>query len=328
MNGKIERLVVQLFGQLPKDQREAVIQQIVAEATKKADDAAMRKASRVSKQSQHSTNSRPMLVVAKTGKDRDAATIRPEPSKPAVLLSGGAHPWGDEFLGSLVPGVRDSDPLDYREKALVRSPRDKEPKRFFVGDIFAAGLSDYIANRHLELFRETDWHTYMVLTRNIHRLSEISNRTDALRLAGNLWIGVSITSSSAFDQIGALGALKTRNKWVSFLPFKSGRPICESSPALEEILRRAGIRWVVFGGDQASGWEITKNDEEEIARASHAAGSPVYCTSIQTLEFFIRMGTVDTACVPGIYNNGTRPRETWKLREFPDFTHPSLSLSA
>jgi protein gp37 len=156
----------------------------------------------------------------------------------------------------------------------------------------------------------------------------ICNRADALKLPGNLWIGVSVTSGSAFDQIEALGALKTPNKFVSLLPFKSGNPIREFSPTLEEILKTAGIRWVVFGGDQVHGWDISENDEDEVARASHAAGCPVYCTSAQTMENLIRFGRVDVASVPGIFSNSAWRRNTWKLRELPDFTHASLSLSA
>lgn len=84
----------------------------------------------------------------------------------------------------------------------------------------------------------------------------------------------------------------------------------------------------MFGGDQVYGWEINGDDEEEIARACYAAGCSVYCTSAQTLEDLVRRGAVDPASVPGIFSNGKRPRKTWKLRELPDFTHASLSLSA
>jgi protein gp37 len=212
-------------------------------------------------------------------------------------------------------------------KALNLPENDRKPRRFLVDDIFAECFSDYIASQHIKLFQKTPWHTYLVVSSNIRRLMKTSGRTNPLQLPDNAWIGTLIKSTSDFDQIETLGALATPNKWVSFLPFKSGRPIRESNPALEEILRKAGIRWVVFGGDQIDGWEITEDDEKEIARASHAAGCPVYCTSFQTLNDMLTYGTVDSRSVPGIFANGTRPKKTWKLRELPDFNHTSLGLS-
>ena len=89
----------------------------------------------------------------------------------------------------------------------------------------------------------------------------------------------------------------------------------------------AGVRWVVFGGDQVYGWDISEDDEDEIVRASHAAGCQAYCTSAQTMEDLIRSGRVDLKSVPGIFSNDVWRRKTWKLRELPDFTHASLVLS-
>ena len=320
LHGRIEKLVVQLFGHLAKDQREAVIQQIVAEATKKADEAALQKAA----------NAQPVLVVSNTDKDQDQVAMveRTNPPGASVPFRGPAHPWGDAFLGSLIPGERRQDPLEFNERALYRALNDMKPKRFFVGDLFATGVTDHIAGRHIEFFRKADRHTYLVLTTNIQRMLEFGNRTIELRTAQYLWFGLSITSSSDFNQIDALGDLETPNKWVCLLPFQSGKPIRESSPAFEEILRRAGVSWVVFGGDQKYGWEISEEDEDEIVRASHAAGCRAYCTSIQTKEDLVRSGSVDPASVPGVVKNSVLGRKTWKLRELPDFTHASLSLSA
>ena len=327
LNGRIERLVVQLFGQLPKDQREAVIQQIVAEATKKADDAAAQKSNPTSTETLNAANSQPVLVVAKKDKDK-AAIDRPTFPGPAVSQQSAAHPWGDAFLGSLMLGPRRLDPLEFNDKAFYRALHEKRPQRYFVGDIVGAGSSNHIAERHLQHFHAADWHTYLVLSTNIQRFLEISNASNSPKLPHNLWIGTCITSISNLDQIEILGDLKTPNKFVSLVPFKSGEPIRESSPTFEEILRRAGVRWVVFGGDQIHGWEISEDDEDEIVRASHAAGCQAYCTSAQTMEDLIRSGRVDLKSVPGIFSNDVWRRKTWKLRELPNFTHASLSLSA
>lgn len=326
LNGKIERLVVQLFGKLPKDQRAAAIQKIVAEAARKADDAAMQQSAAASTQAQHPVNSQPVLVVANNDKDK-AAIDRPTFPSPAVPLQSAAHPWGDAFLGSLVPGPRELDPLEFNDKALYRALHEKRSQRYFVGDIVGAGLSNYIAERHLQHFHAADWHTYLVLTTNLRRLLEISDGTNERKLPHNLWIGASITSTSDFDQFETLGEFKTTNKFVSLVPFKSGKPIRESSPTFEEILRMAGVRWVVFGGDQVYGWDISEDDEDEIVRASRAAGCQAYCTSAQTMEDLIRSGRVDLKSVPGIFSNDVWRRKTWKLRELPDFTHASLVLS-
>jgi protein gp37 len=327
LNLKIERLVVQLFGELPEDQREGVIQKIVAEATMKADDAAAQKASPASTQTLNAANSQPVLVVAND--DKDKPTIeRATSSGSTIPLQSAAHPWGDAFLGSLVSGPRKLDPLEFNDKALHRALHDKRPQRFFVGDIVAGGLSNHIAERHLQHFHAADWHTYLVLSTNIRRLVEISNGANELELPENLWIGACITSTSDFDQFEILGDLKTPNKFVSLLPFNSGKPIREVSPAFEEVLRKAGVRWVVFGGDQLYGWDISENDEDEIVRASHAAGCQAYCTSAQTIDDFIRSGRVNSKSIPGIFSNNVRRRKTWKLRELPDFAHATLSLSA
>ena len=325
---KIERLAIRLFRLLPKEQRVPAIQQIVTKAAQQTENAEEQKSEVTSDPVQQSVSSNPVLNGLKAGTNKSTESARPNSSATDVRLQAAAHPWGDASLGSIVPGDGDFGRWEINSRALRRPESDRHARRFLVDDIFAECFTDYIASQHIKLFQKTPWHTYLVVSSNTRRLIQTSERTAALQWPVNAWIGTLITSTSAFDQIETLGALATPNKWVSFLPFKSGRPIRESSPALEEILRKAGIRWVVFGGDQINGWEITEDDEEEIARASHAAGCPVYCTSSQTLNDMLASGKVDPRSVPGIGRNGTLPRETWKLRELPDFNQASLGLSA
>ena len=214
---------------------------------------------------------------------------------------------------------------------------DRKPKRIFVNefsDLFYESLPMALIIEHFKVFKVAHWHTYQVLTKRDKRLADVNDAVLATfgEWPTNVWMGVTVCSSAKremkrIDQLGATGASL---KWISFEPWISdvNRPLSESVPGLQELLRKNRISWVVVGGESGAKDEtnmMTLEDARYLMSESKAAGCRVHFKQLGT-ALAIQLGVYSTE---GDHRAKGGFPEQWpadlNVREYPDFVSNSCS---
>ena len=153
-----------------------------------------------------------------------------------------------------------------------------EPKRWrsrrvvFVNsmsDLFHARVPlDYI-REVFDVMRETPQHTYQVLTKRSLRLKRIAPKLD---WPENLWMGVSVESSSVLDRVDHLREVPAAVRFLS----------CEPLLGPLTNINLEGIGWVIAGGESGPNYRpMDINWAREIRDA---------CTIAEVAFFFKQWG--------------------------------------
>ncbi len=146
------------------------------------------------------------------------------------------HPYEQGFDLRLVPGKL-ADPLSWTR-----------PKMIFVNsmsDLFHEDVPDAYIELVARIMVQTNWHTYMVLTKRSERLRELLQ--GKLRFAAQLphiWWGVSVENRR--HGLPRIDDLRAATPTVAFLSIE---------PLLEDLVDvdLANIQWVIVGGESGPG---------------------------------------------------------------------------
>jgi protein gp37 len=133
--------------------------------------------------------------------------------------------------------------LSLHQAALELPLRWKRPQTIFVNsmsDLFHKEVPLKFILQMFDVMRRAHWHRFQILTKRAERLSEISQR---LPWASNIWMGVSVENS---DYTFRIDHLCKTNAHVKFLSLE---PLLGPLPDLD--LR--GIGWVIVGGESGPG---------------------------------------------------------------------------
>ncbi len=115
----------------------------------------------------------------------------------------------------------------------------KMPRMVFVnsmGDLFHEKIPLSFVRQVFDVIKQTPQHTYQILTKRTERLAAISEK---LTWPSNVWMGVTVESSSYIPRISQL--LKT----AAVVKFLSLEPLLGPLPKLP----LKGIDWVIVGGE-------------------------------------------------------------------------------
>jgi len=122
------------------------------------------------------------------------------------------------------------------------------PRRIFVNsmsDLFHEDVSDDYIDKICRVMLAANWHTYQVLTKRAHRMSQLL-RTKFKRAAAasNIWWGVSVENRR--HGLPRIDLLRRVRPAVAFLSVE---------PLLEDLghFDLTGIRWVIVGGESGHG---------------------------------------------------------------------------
>jgi protein gp37 len=119
----------------------------------------------------------------------------------------------------------------------------KKPRMVFVnsmGDLFHEEIPLAFIKKVFAVIAQTPHHTYQVLTKRAERLSALSEK---LQWPGNLWMGVTVESSSYVPRIQQLLTTPASVKFLSLEPLLGPLP----------KLPLKGIDWVIVGGESGPG---------------------------------------------------------------------------
>ncbi|SMC99254.1 DUF5131 family protein [Kibdelosporangium aridum] len=129
--------------------------------------------------------------------------------------------------------------VSLHEATLKQPYRWRNPRVVFVNsmsDLFHAKVPVSFVRRVFEVIADTPQHTYQVLTKRATRLRKLADQLD---WPANLWMGVSVESSSQLGRVDELRAVPAAVRFLS----------CE--PLLGPLtgLELNGIGWVITGGE-------------------------------------------------------------------------------
>lgn len=114
-----------------------------------------------------------------------------------------------------------------------------KPKMIFVNsmsDLFHKDVPTDVIIKLIDIMRKANWHTFQVLTKRSHRLSEIDN---LIEWPSNVWVGVSVEDKSVINRIYDLQNVKSSIRFLSLEPLLGPLP----------YLPLNGIDWVIVGGE-------------------------------------------------------------------------------
>jgi protein gp37 len=143
------------------------------------------------------------------------------------LQSIGVKQYRNGFKLTLAPHVL-NEPLKWRR-----------PRMVFVNsmsDLFHPDVPLKYIRRVFDVMAVTPQHTYQVLTKRAHRLSELAPK---LAWKPNIWMGVSVESKDTIFRIDKLAKAEASVRFVSFEPLLG--PV--GNPDLTHI------SWVIVGGE-------------------------------------------------------------------------------
>jgi protein gp37 len=128
------------------------------------------------------------------------------------------------------------------EASLYEPIKWKQPHTIFVcsmADLFHDEVPLDFIDSVMNTIRQTPRHRYQILTKRAERMAEYFTRTD---IPQNVWLGVTVESSSVKHRIESLRPLQASVRFLS----------CE--PLVEDIgeLDLAGIDWVIVGGESGA----------------------------------------------------------------------------
>jgi protein gp37 len=148
------------------------------------------------------------------------------------------------------------------EETLDIPRRWRDPRVVFVNsmsDLFHARVPLTYVQRVFQVMRETPRHTYQVLTKRATRLAKVAPELD---WPPNVWIGVSVESSSFVDRIDHLRHVPAAIRFIS------AEPLLGRLPGLD----LSGVDWLIAGGESGSnsrpvdpGWVRELRDQCEWA---------------------------------------------------------------
>ena len=153
------------------------------------------------------------------------------------------HPFAQGFDLRLVP-EKLAEPLRWRK-----------PKMIFVNsmsDLFHEQVSAEYISRVAEVMVKADWHTFQVLTKRSHRMSDLLRTT--LRFAStqnHIWWGVSVE-----DRAHGLPRVEVLRSVSASIRFLSIEPLLEDLGKLD----LTGISWVIVGGESGPGARPIEKD--------------------------------------------------------------------
>lgn len=115
----------------------------------------------------------------------------------------------------------------------------RRPQTIFVNsmsDLFHKDVPLEYIQRVFDVMRRAHWHRFQVLTKRSSRLAELEANLD---WPPNVWMGVSVESSSYVNRIEDLRATRAKVKFLSLEPLLG--PLAS--------LRLDNIDWVIVGGE-------------------------------------------------------------------------------
>jgi len=150
-----------------------------------------------------------------------------------------AETFSERFRG--VPGHVFEQGFDLR---LVPTALDL-PRRWLVGrrifvnsmaDLFHEGVPEGFVAKVFDVMRACPQHQFQVLTKRAERMAEIMGR---IRLANNVWMGVSVENADYAWRIDYLRQVPAAVRFLSVEPLLGPMPELDLS----------GIHWVIVGGE-------------------------------------------------------------------------------
>lgn len=119
----------------------------------------------------------------------------------------------------------------------------KRPQMIFVNsmsDLFHEDIPLEFITKVFDVMQKAHWHTFQILTKRAERLEELS---PLLRWSDNIWMGVTVESSSYVSRIDHLRRTNAKTRFISFEPLISSI----NNSDLDDI------DWVIVGGESGPG---------------------------------------------------------------------------
>jgi protein gp37 len=188
-------------------------------------------------------------------------------------------------VGPILPRMETSGAATMRGTVILREDHLDDPLRWTKArSVFVNSLSDTfhenvpvsLIDRAIQVTYQTPQHRYLFLTKRPARMEAyVARRWGVLdAIPKNLWWGASASDQATFDDtVTRLGLVRAheRNRFLSL------EPLIGPIAIPPELLRSAGIGWVIVGGESG---RLARPCEEkwvrDIVRACRAAGVPVY----------------------------------------------------
>ena len=149
-----------------------------------------------------------------------------------------------------VPRYANGFNLSLHEDVLEAPLGWKKPRIVFVNsmsDLFHKDVPTNFVQMVFSIMRRAHWHQFQVLTKRAERLLELNPQID---WPDNVWMGVSVESSSYENRIDLLRKTGAKIKFLSVEPLLG--PIPE--------MNLNGIDWVIIGGESGPGARIMNPD--------------------------------------------------------------------
>jgi protein gp37 len=126
----------------------------------------------------------------------------------------------------------------------------KKPRIIFVNsmsDLFHGDVPDDFVKRIFETMSKASWHTFQILTKRSKRMLNMANK---LKWPPNVWMGVTVETSSQINRIIDLQQTPAAVKFLSMEPLLGPIPEfpCED------------IGWVIVGGESGPGARIMQKE--------------------------------------------------------------------
>jgi protein gp37 len=155
--------------------------------------------------------------------------------------------------------------LTLQPHMLERPLQWKKPQTIFVNsmsDLFHKDVPLEFIARVFDVMRRASWHQFQVLTKRAERLEDVSS---SLFWPENVWMGVSVESSTYCSRIDRLRRTPARVRFLSLEPLLGPLP----------DLDLTGIDWVIVGGESGRSarpmderWVLDIQDQCRVARVA------------------------------------------------------------
>ena len=133
--------------------------------------------------------------------------------------------------------------LTLHEHMLERPLQWKKPQQIFVNsmsDLFHKNVPQEYIQRVFDVMRRASWHSFQILTKRSERLLELNDEID---WPANVWMGVSVETSTYTYRIDHLRSTEANIKFLSLEPLLG--PL--------HNLDLSDIDWVIVGGESGPG---------------------------------------------------------------------------
>ena len=143
----------------------------------------------------------------------------------------------------------------------------KRPNMIFVnsmGDLFHEKVPLSFIQQVFEVIGKAYWHRFQILTKRAERLAELA---PSLTWAENIWMGVTVESSSYFKRLDCLRSVPAVIRFVSLEPLLS--PM--------RNMNLTDIDWVIVGGESGPGSRpMNKNWVLDIQKQCDSSDIPFF----------------------------------------------------